>query len=135
YRMLGRDRVEILPAGKFLHRPQRVVPSGSDDPFSRPKISEARTNSLVQLLDGLRPPQVHFQLHVRARRQMSMSVIETGHRELAVQIDHASVRTKPGFYLCIALGPRACYRGNEFSANRHSAGPRLSREARVDFPV
>src|SRR4029077_12375433 len=64
---------------------------------------------------------------------MSMSVVETGHRELPMQVNHASIRAQPGFYLCIAVGSLARDRDNEFSANRHSARPRLCRETGVDL--
>ena len=105
YRMIGRDRVEILPAGKFLYRPQRVIPSGSDDPFSRPKFFKPRANPLLKLFDGFRTSQVHFQLDVRAGRKMEMRIIETRHRELAMQVDHASLRAQPRISLAHCCRP------------------------------
>ena len=65
--MLGCDGIEIEAIGKFLCRPQSVIPAGANDPFTGAKVAEASSQTLLKFIERLAAAEIHFQFAVRRR--------------------------------------------------------------------
>src|SRR5205814_6854340 len=88
--MVKADFIDIPPAGQFLYRPESLVPTATHDPFAGPCGFHSSPNPIAELGQRLHPHQVHSQPLETGAGQMQMGVIESGHHEMAVEIDDSS---------------------------------------------
>ena len=91
--MIRRDGIEILAGGKFLFRPQSVIPSAPENPFARFVILQARANPVLKFGDRLYAGEINLQFRVGRAEKMDMGIVEAGHGEFSAQINYACIRT------------------------------------------
>ena len=94
-RIFGGDRVEILTRGKFFHGPEGVVPAIDDDPFTGLVVLQASADALLKFGERFCAFRIYVELDVGGTGEVQVSVVETGHDELAVEIEDAGVGTFP----------------------------------------
>ena len=83
--MVAGDRVDVLPRGQSLARPQGVVPAATDDPVSRRRGLRVFGDALLHLGQRFHADQIDLQILQAAGRQMQVRVVEAGHHEVAAR--------------------------------------------------
>src|SRR5256885_3576045 len=88
--MLSAYFINIPPAGQFLHRPESLVPAAAHDPFGGLGGFHSSANTIAKVSQRPRAHKIHRQPLEAGAGQVQMSVIESRHYEMAVQINDLS---------------------------------------------
>src|ERR1700722_5931783 len=132
-RILWRDGIELLLAGKFFIRPEGMIPAEANDPLAFFVLLNGIGYALLQLLDAGDAIQPDGE-HIRARAaEVHVGVIETRHDEFPFELDGFRARIVSATLEknVIDFADAA----NLAIANGHSVGPRLRRVIGVDPAV
>jgi hypothetical protein len=105
-RVLRRRLIQLVPGRVALHVQAGLIVSARRHPGARPCRGGAVPNLREEGCERRRLPRPHVELgHRQADRQkVQMSVVETGAREAAAQIDDARRPADQGFDLAVAAG-------------------------------
>src|SRR5579862_4304986 len=87
-RMARSDRVQVGAGRKLLVLPQGVIPAIPDDPLAWRRQLHARLNSLLHLRQRLHAYKIDVQFLETSGCQMHVRVIEAGHHETSIEVDH-----------------------------------------------
>ena len=91
-RMAAAHLVHIPARGQSLDRPQSFIPAAPHDPVSGGRFFDPGEDAVAKLVQCLYAGQVHVHLLQTCAGQVHVGVIESGHDEVALEIDDLCLR-------------------------------------------
>src|SRR5271157_1331138 len=90
-RMPVRHHVDVLAGGKYLSRPQRVVPTAAQDPLSGWRLIDSQADAVLHVQQVRGTGEIDLKMTHPRGSQVYVGVVESRHHKMSAQVDDLSL--------------------------------------------